>query len=453
MMLIISVITFLFSMTLLVAFHEYGHFIIARFLGIKVLRFSIGFGKALWRWRDKRGTEYVFAMIPLGGYVKMLDEREAPVPPAERHLAFNRQSVWKRIAVIAAGPLFNLGMAVLIYWCVAVIGTKDLIPMIGRLTPGSLAEKLHIPVQAEILSIDGKPTPTWMSVRMALLSRVGESGYVDMRLKKTGERVEQVIHIPLSAWPVDPKLPQPLESLGVLPMLPKIPLIVGAVHPEQAAARAGLQVGDTVLAVEGKALETWQDFIEVVRASPERTLHLSVSREHQTLKLAVMPDAKKSPTGQMIGFIGVESKQIHWPPSAMRSFRYGAWSAFPVALRKMQETTTLTLQMIGKLFQGRVSLQSLSGPVGIAEGAGQSAMMGLTYFLSFLGLLNVSLGVLNLLPIPLLDGGQLVYCFAEILMRRPVSLRIQMMGFRLSVFLLITLMLIALVNDIARLLG
>lgn len=446
------VLAFVIVLGPLVAIHEFGHFWVARRVGVKVMTFSIGFGPALFKWNDKKGTQYQIAAIPLGGFVRMADEHEGEVPEADLPHAFNRQPVWARMAIVAAGPLINLVFAVFLYWILFLQGSDTLKPVIGRVLPATPAAVAGIESGDELLAIDGKPVKDWEGINYALIERMGESGEMRLRLQPQagGEPRELVLVLKhfLSGKEVDP-----FRELGFIPWQPVLQPVIGVVAEGGAAARQGLHTGDRILAVDGKSIATWQDFVEVVRQQPEQVLETQVLRGKETLTLKLTPTGEKDEQGIVRGKLGIglQEQPITYPPGYRRTVEYGPLEALGLAFQKTGKLIAFTLESMGKMLQGLISVNNLSGPITIAKVAGQSAAMGWESLLGFMALLSVSLGVLNLLPIPVLDGGHLVYHAIEGVLGRPVSERMQMVGLRIGIAMLMSLMLLAIFNDLSRL--
>ena len=450
-------LAFIVAIVLLVAVHEYGHFSVGRALGFKVLRFSIGFGRPLLRRLGRDGTEYVLAGIPLGGYVKFADEREAPVAEAERDRAFNRRPVWARIAVLLAGPGANFAFAVFAFWIVYQIGVPGLRPVVGEVTVESLSARAGLERGDEILSVAGRPVATEENAVLALLGAIVDGGRVALHVRgRQGER-DVVIDVPQAerraltepgAWGA---------GLGFAFLQPRIPLVVGKVVPEGAAAAAGLRPGDRITAVDGTPVSDFAVLVDLIRHRPGTTARFDVVRgtEHLAFSVAVRsePDPAK-PSGPPVGRIGImPGAEPEWPPGMVTVERYGPLAAVPAAAVETWDKTAMTAKFLARMVTGQVSLKNVSGPLSIATYAGITARAGATAFLSFLGLISISLGVLNLLPIPILDGGQVLYQCAEAIRGQPLSERVQALGQQLGVAMLILLMSLAFYNDLARHLG
>lgn len=443
---------FSIAIAVLVAFHELGHFWVARKTGVKVIRFSIGFGKKLWSYqKSPEQTEFVLSAVPLGGYVKMVDEREGVVEPDDLPYAFNRQSVAVRTAIVAAGPLFNLILAVFLFWLVMVIGEVGIRPILGDVEQGTLAAEAGFKAGDEIIGVNQKPTPTWIVALDELFSAAinGErSIVVDV---KTSDDQQQFRVITLADE--DIKSPEVLnERLGLKPWLPKIRPVIGKLLDNGAAKQAGLQTGDLLVTADGQPITEWQQWVEYVQARPDTTIHLVIERNDVRTELQVTPHREESEEGKVIGKIGAG---VEIPDDLMSSvqveYSLSPFAAIPVALERTWFYSVTTLKMIGKMFIGTASVDNLSGPISIAQYAGQSAEMGFTAFLKFLALVSVSLGVLNLLPVPVLDGGHLLFYAVEAIKGSPVSDRLQLYFQHVGMFLLISLMALALFLDLGRL--
>ncbi|WP_324038672.1 sigma E protease regulator RseP [Aeromonas caviae] len=440
---------FIVALGLLVAVHEFGHFWVARRCGVKVERFSIGFGKAIWRRLGKDGTEYVLALIPLGGYVKMLDGRVDELKPGEEAQAFNHKSVWARMAIVAAGPMANFVFALFAFWLMFMIGVPSVKPVVGEVRPASIVAEAGILPGMEIVGVGGEETGDWESVTYALISHLGDDS-VQLKLKaaNTSYAVDKTLQ--LAGWKFDPDKESPIGSLGIVPLGGKVLPVVEAVVPSSASEKAGLQIGDRIKGVDGEAITEWAQFVERVQQSPAQPLQVTVERGGSEMTLTLTPDGKKV-KGQLVGFVGLSPQLVPLPDEYRTLLQYGPLQALWHGVQKTWSLITLTFDMIGKLIGGIVSLDNLSGPISIAKGAGSSADYGLVYFLGFLALISVNLGIINLFPLPVLDGGHLVYFLIEAITGKPVSEKIQEVGFRIGAAILMLLMGIALFNDFARL--
>ena len=440
----------LVALGVLVTFHEFGHFWVARRCGVKVLRFSVGFGTPLVRWHDRHGTEFVVAAIPLGGYVKMLDEREGEVPPALLGQSFNRKPVGQRIAIVAAGPIANFLLAILFFWVVALLGTQQVRPVIGAVESGSLAASAGLVAGQEVVSIDGKPTNGWSAVNLQLVRRLGETGTLRVGVRDEGATLERQHEINLDHWLKGVDEPDPIQSLGLRPWRPAIPPVLAEIDPKGPAAAAGLKTGDTLLALDGVALADWQQVVDSVRARPEAKVQLRVERDGAQLEVPVTL-ARRGEGQASGGYLGAGVKGVEWPAEMLREVSFGPLEAVGESLSRTWSMSVLTLESLKKMLFGELSVKNLSGPITIAKVAGASAQSGVGDFLNFLAYLSISLGVLNLLPIPVLDGGHLLFYLIERARGRPLSDRVQGWGVQIGISLVIGVMLLALINDLGRL--
>jgi len=450
-----SVLFFVVAIGVLVTVHEFGHFWVARRLGVKVLRFSVGFGRPLWSRRaGADATEYVVATIPLGGYVKMLDEHEGEVPAAERHRAFNRKPLGVRTAVVAAGPAFNFLFAVLAYWLVLVIGVNGLKSLVGEVEPGSPAAQAGVRAEDRVVAVDGRETPTWEAVVQTVLGRALDEEHVPVTVVRADGSRERLT-LDLSHIVVD-ELTRGrfFETFGMQPRRPSLPPVIDRVQSGGAAEAAGLQAGDRVVSANGTPIESWQAWVEYVRGHAGERLEVVVERHGTRTQVTLTPEAVQS-EGETIGRIGA------WPappPEEELSTLYvtqreGPLTAVGGAFVQTWDTTALTLRMLWKMVLQEVSVENLSGPISIAQYAGYTAQIGAARFFEFLAIVSISLGILNLLPIPVLDGGHLLYYVIEFFKGRPLSEEAQAAGQRVGIVLLVGLMGLAFYNDLARLFG
>ena len=440
---------FIVALGVLITVHEFGHFWVARRCGVRVERFSIGFGKALWRRTDKLGTEYVIALIPLGGYVKMLDERAEPVAPELRHYAFNNKTVGQRAAIIAAGPIANFLFAIFAYWLVFIIGVPGVRPVVGEITPNSIAAQAQIQPGTELKAVDGIETPDWDAVRLQLVAKIGDE-HTTLSVAQFGSNQRQDKTLDLRQWAFEPDKEDPVSSLGIRPRGPQIEPVLSEVQVNSAASKAGLQAGDRIVKVNGQPLTQWMTFVTLVRDNPDKPLALDIERQGSSLSLTLTPDSKQV-NGKAEGFAGVVPKVIPLPDEYKTVRQYGPFSAILEASDKTWQLMKLTVSMLGKLITGDVKLNNLSGPISIAQGAGMSAEFGVIYYLMFLALISVNLGIINLFTLPVLDGGHLLFLAIEKLKGGPVSERVQDFSYRIGSILLVLLMGLALFNDFSRL--
>ena len=450
--LLFNLAAFVVAIGVLVTVHEFGHYWVARRLGVKVLRFSIGFGKPLWkRTFGKDQTELVVAALPLGGYVKMLDEREGEVAVAELPRAFNRQPVKTRIAVVVAGPAFNFLFAIIVYWAMFVTGVPGMKPLVGEVTPASYAAEAGIRSNDEILAVNGEPTPTWEATVLALLE--ADLDGLDRVAITIRDADGQERHLQAHFESPDELLKKGgvLENFGLSPWQP--PAMIESLVAGGAGERAGLLPGDRVVLADGVAISNWGQWVDFIRERPGQEIAVQVLRHGETVSLTVRPDSITD-SGREIGRIGA---YVQLPDDEQRAtmrvvVRYGLLRAVPEALDKTWQVTILTLRTLWKMVSGRASIENLSGPITIAQYAGQSAAIGLASFLGFLGIVSVSLGVLNLLPVPVLDGGHLLFYLVELVKGSPVTDAIQLAGQKIGIVLLLALMSLAFYNDLIRLL-
>ncbi|MFV5453497.1 RIP metalloprotease RseP [Acinetobacter towneri] len=435
----------------LIAIHEFGHYFVASKLGVKVLVYSIGFGPTILKWTSKKsGIQYQLSALPLGGYVKMLDEREESVAEEDLPYAFNRQHPWKRIAIVAAGPLINLIFAILLFWLLFLPSQEQLNTRVGKVLADTPAAAAQMQVGDKITAIDGTPVTTWEKLNFALVDRVGETGKIQVQAERAGEI--KTFSLPIQNF-LNDQSQSPLDILGFTPYRPQIPAIVSKLSEDGAAIRQGMQVGDQIIAIDGVKMNDWYDVVQVVQASPEKLLKVDVLRNNQVQQLEVMPQGKRDNMGNVSGVLGVQSDpgKIVIPEDFKQTIQYSPSEALFMAVDKTGQLSSMILNSIVKMVRGLIGLDNLSGPITIAKVAGQSAEMGWQTFISFMALMSVSLGILNLLPIPMLDGGHLVYYFIELIRGKPVSEQIQLVGLKIGMVLLGSMMLLALFNDIMRL--
>lgn len=448
-----SLLAFIVAISVLVAVHEFGHFWVARKLGIKVLRFSIGFGKPFWtRVFGTDKTEFAIAAIPLGGYVKMLDEREGQVPVVDLPRAFNRQPLWSRSAVLLAGPLFNFLFAIVAYWLMFSYGVPGLRPVVGEVAPSSYAEQAGLQTGDEIMRIAGDTTPTWDMAAMKLLDVALEGERADLEVRNASGNLRS-LSLDLRNAPDVLDKGGLLNNLGISPMRPKIPAIIDRTVSGSPAQAAGLQPGDRIVAADGQPMADWADWVNYVRERPGTAIRVRFERDGVEAETTLTTRAVKE-NGQSIGQIGAYVRQ----PSASDNplsvqVRFGPVDAAQQAMTKTWDMSILTLRTLWGMVTGRASIENISGPISIAQYAGYSAKVGFSSFLKFLAIVSISLGVLNLLPIPILDGGHLLYNAIEWVTGKPLSEAAQEIGQRVGIIVLLGLMSLAFYNDISRLLG
>ena len=436
-------LAFLVTLGVLVTIHELGHFVVARWSGVRILRFSVGFGKPIWSWFDRHGTEFALAAIPLGGYVRMLDERDSRAADEIRpgDVTYLQLGVWWRMAIAVAGPLANFLLAAAAYWCLAVAGTTNLVPAVGELEETSPVREAGLGDYREIVAVDGHPVKTWQEVVMQLSDRMGDTGEIRLSSRVFGEDGATTVGVRIHDWLRGETDPDLLDALGLLPARLAV---VGLVQPDSPALRGGVEVWDRIAEIDGQAVDDWNALVAAVQASPGRTMQWTVMRGDVPLSLVVTPDRRVLDDGAEVGFAGVGL--------ATNVVRRGVLGAIPWSLAETGSKTALMLGHLKKMLFGAVSVRNLGGPITIARVAGDSAQAGWRVYVGILALLSISLGVLNLLPIPLLDGGHVLYCLAELIGRRPVPERIQMVGAQVGLVIVGGLIALVLFNDIARLL-
>nr|AAB61973.1 ORF3 [Haemophilus influenzae] len=435
--------SFIIAIAVLVSVHEYGHFWAARKCGIKVHRFSIGFGKVIWKRIDKYGTEFAISMIPLGGYVKMLDGRNEVVPAEQKSQAFDSKSVLQRSFVIIAGPLANFIFAIFAYWIIYLYGMPTVKPVIESITPSSIAAQAHIEPNTQILAVDGEETQDWETINMLLATKMGEPN-VEISLSPFNSNIEQQRTLNLTNWIFDPEKESAFEALGIMPMRPKIEMVLSKVVQNSPAEKASLQIGDKILTENLTALP-WQDFIKQVEQGT--TFTIKIERNGETFDKVLTP--VRNQNGKW--FVGVSPTLTKLADEYRTELKYGILESLQKGIEKTGQLSLLTLKILGKLLPGDLSLNNLSGPISIAKGAGPSANIGLVYFLSFMALISVNLGIMNLFPLPVLDGGHLVFLTMEAVKGKPVSERVQSICYRIGAALLLSLTVFALFNDFLRL--
>ncbi|TCS71133.1 regulator of sigma E protease [Sulfuritortus calidifontis] len=446
-----TLLAFLVTLAILIVVHEFGHYSVARLMGVKVLRFSVGFGQVIARRQDRHGTEWALSAIPMGGYVKMLDEREGEVAEQDLPYAFNRQNVWKRSAIVFAGPAANLLLAILIYWGLFFSGVPALKPILGEPPAGTPAYIAGIRSGETVLSVNDEKVESWQDLHWSLLRHGLGAERLSLETRDNADHLH-FRQLDLSGLAPDVKETDPARAAGLTRYIPAIAPVLGEVVAGGQAALAGLRVGDRILSVDGVAVANWHELVQKVRSAPGQALTFELARQGQVLRVNVTPTAADE-AGQRVGKIGA-APQI--PPGTFEALqtqvRYSAGDAVVRALAKTWELSSFSLEMLGRMVIGQASLDNIAGPITIADYAGQSARSGIASFIAFLALISISLAVLNLLPIPLLDGGHLLYYLVEVVTGRPVPERVQEIGQRIGMALLGVLMFFALFNDLQRLL-
>ncbi|EGG30814.1 Membrane-associated zinc metalloprotease [Aequoribacter fuscus] len=443
---------FMLAVTLgiVVTVNEFGHFWVARRCGVKVLKFSVGFGRSVWSRQAQDGVEYAIGVLPLGGYVKMLDEREAPVDADLKAQAFNNKSPAQRIAIAAAGPMFNFILAIIVYFVLFLAGERGLAPVIGSVEPGSIAEMAGLESDQEIVAIDGQKTLTWQAVNFALLERLGDSGTIEFSVIYPPSQQVYSSQANLDRWLAGAEDVDLIRELGIEPYRPVIPAIIGGLADDGAAMKAGLQVGDEFVSIDGSTISDWMALVEEVKRSAGQERWLGILRDGLPLTVAVQIEAAVV-DGDTIGRLGVYPAAVEFPVDMVRYLERGPIESLAAALERTGALVVFTLDSMKKMVEGLISPKNLSGPITIAKVATATAERGWASYFEFIALLSVSLGVLNLLPIPVLDGGHILYYAIEWIAGRPVPERVQIMGYQIGLFLVTCLMVFALYNDVARL--
>lgn len=445
-----NLLSFVVALGILVTVHEYGHFWVARKNGVKVERFSVGFGQPIWRKTDKYGTEFVVALIPLGGYVKMLDGRVQDVSEEEKDQAFNNKTVYQRIAIIAAGPFANFVFAIFAFYLMFLIGTPSLKPIIGNVEANSIASIAKLKGKTEIVEIEGNVVKDWQDVNLTLVAEIGSES-IEFKTKQVGSDLVRTFILNTSQWKYSPDKELAITSLGIVPHRPQAINEITAVVENSAAEKSGIQVGDKLVAFNGEKLAgDWYTFSNTIRQFPGKKVIVTVKRDGQLLDLEATPESRKV-NGVDIGYLGVAPKVLPLEEKYKINIAYGPIESIGESVKRTWNLVVLSFDMIGKLITGDVSVKNLSGPISIAQGAGNSAGHGIVYFLSFLALISINLGIINLLPLPVLDGGHLLYYLVELVTGKPVPEKVQEMGFKFGALALLGLMSIAIFNDLSRL--
>ncbi len=458
---LISVIALLATLGILVTIHEFGHFWVARRCGVKVLRFSIGFGKAVKTWIGKDGVEYVIAPIPLGGYVKMLGQEDTTVseasilPASQREYSFAYKPLWQRMAIVAAGPIANFLLAIFIFWLINIsYGVSGIAPVVSNVIEDSIAETAGLRAGDEILAVDGEETIIWQQVTMQLLARLGETGEITLTVDPADSSRARDIQVPINGWMSTETTPNPVGNLGIIQF--EIPADIAGIVPGGAAEAGDLRAGDEIISVDGRAIRGWTHWVEVIRANPELTLNVVVQRDGINTDLSIRPETVTLDDGTVIGSIGAYVQETTLaellPPEMQRQVDYNVLSAIQPAIVETWNKSIFVLDSVKKMVVGLISVKNVNGPITIAQVAGETVTYGFDVYLGFLALLSISLGVLNLLPIPVLDGGHLLYYAIEAVIRRPVPERIQAWGLQLGLLMISGIMVLAMYNDVNRLL-
>ena len=445
--------SFIIALSILVAIHEYGHFWVARRCGVKVHRFSLGFGKVLFKRKDKHGTEFAIAAIPLGGYVKMLDARVEEVPEELADFAFNNKTVWQRIAIVAAGPIANFLLAIVAFFFMYSLGVNSAKPVMNGVkadSPVSVIKQQWFEVEA----VNGEAVQDWEALNLALVAQIGEPSveFTIAPILRSNSHIvnepSQTYTVSLQNWHFDPKQQSVVSSLGFIPYSPTVHLTAANISDDSAAQRSGILTGDKLIAINQQPLDDWAQFVRLIQENANKPLQLQVQRQGNNKTLTLVPDARELSDGTTQGFIGLAPQVDQYPEQFRVNLQYGVIDAVLKGIDKTWQLSELTFSTLVKLVTGDLSVKNLSGPIGIAKGAGMSADYGFVYFLGFIALISVNLGIMNLIPLPVLDGGHLVYYFIEAVTGKEVSERVQEIGFKIGAAVLVTFMSIAVLNDL-----
>lgn len=432
-------LAFAATILVIVAIHEYGHYLAMRIFGVKVLTFSIGFGPKLLRWRSAGGTEFVLSAIPLGGYVKPLDRRDSVVVAEEQEQEFSQKPAWQRVIVYAAGPVANFLLAIVLYWAVFMNGQLAVPPVIGDVTPNTPAASAGLQYGDEIIALGGRDVHSWQQLSMGLLRFVGDTEPVALNLRDEHGQ-ERAVALDITPWSKDLDGPV-FELLGFAPR--PLPAVLGSVNPESAAARAGLAEGDKVLSVNGEPIANWNEWVERIRTAPNERLVVALERNGQPISVKLTPDATETSDGERIGLVGVQL-------GGLRNIEYGFFAAIFEGAKRTTDQASMIVSSFGKMLTGNLSVKNLGGPITIAQAAGETAAIGMASFALFLAFFSVSLGVINLFPIPMLDGGWILFGLIEMVRRKPLSDEFLMRAQGLGMTLVFALMCVAIFNDLMR---
>ncbi len=452
MQVLFSIVMALVTLGILVTIHEYGHYWVARRCGVRVLRFAVGFGRPLAIRVDRHGTEFALCAIPLGGYVKMLDEQDGgqDVSAQNRHESFSAQPVRNKLAIVSAGPVANFLLAILVLFGLFLRGETGIAPVIEAVEPGSVAHDVGLMRGQEIVAVDGASTQTISHVRFALLKRLGDTGTVDISVGSALSDLQQTYTLPIDRWLGGAEAPDPTRALGLTLGIPPLRPSIGSLVEGGPATRAGFEIGDTIIEADDQAVSTWSQWVDLVRASPGRSLAVRVERNGQTIELTVVPRSTGTSDAE-VGSVGMGVVIPEIPEDRIRRQGRNPVEALSAAVERTFALTVFTFESMWKMIQGLISTKNLSGPIAIAQVAASTAESGFTTWLSFLALLSISLGAINLLPIPVLDGGHIVFHSLEGLLGRPVPEQIQIMSYQVGLLAVFTLMVFAIYNDVARL--
>ncbi len=446
----ITIIGAIMAVLVVILIHEAGHFAMAKLFGVKVLRFSIGFGKPLWSYTSASGTEYVLGLLPLGGYVKLLDDRELHVSQKDSQRAYNRQPLFARMAIVLAGPVTNFILAILVFWIIFLIGVSYIKPVIGKITPNSIAETAGLKTGETIKRIEGKEVQSWQQVLTSVVENIGAPTDLTVMTQAENSPDLQTHLLALQNWKLVGNQPDPLGSLGIAPFQPKFPAIIEKILPNSPAARNGLQANDQIIALNNQRIEEWPEIAEYIQKHPDQEIALTIQRGQQTTDLNIQLDRQKK-QHQWLGYLGVEVKLPQWPENMVLKPQYSILSAWQPALQQTWNLIAFNWVVLGKMLHGKISLQTLGGPITIFRSAGQASHAGIQAYLNFIGFISVTLGFINILPIPGLDGGHFLFQVIEGIIRRPIPEKYQLLLLRIGIALIVFLILQGTINDFMRL--
>jgi len=451
---ILNILAFLGAIFLLIIIHELAHFLVARWCGVKILRFSIGFGKALFKWCDKLGTEYVLALVPLGGYVKMLDGREMEVKAEEKHLTFDVKPIWQRLFIILAGPLSNMVFGIVVFWLILVVGVMQPKTILGDVVAHSVASAAGLQTKDEITAIANKKVQDWQGIILTLFSYVGDK--VDLpvtikREKQNGFSVEKTFNLDLRQWKLDEWHPDPLRDLGIMPYQPFIPVVAGDVASHSPAEKAGLVAGDKIISINEQHFSDWMQMIDFIRMHPNQKLLFVIDRQGKTMQKMIVSGWRFGEQWHKVGYLGIQSLPVQWPAEMMYEEKYSLFGAVMPAIKQSYDFIAFNVIVLQKLFTGKLTLRVLGGPISIFQSAAVAAQKGVMVYVGFLGMLSLMLAFVNLLPIPALDGGYILFLCYETIIRKPLSLRVQTLILRFGLIFLVLLMSQGVFNDFKRL--
>lgn len=449
MTLVLQILGAIFAIFIVILIHELGHFLAARAVGVKVLKFSIGFGRSIWSRTAKNGTEYTIGILPLGGFVKMLGEDNDISNPQDSSQSFSKKPVLKRMMISAAGPAANFILALFLFWIVFMGGVTHIKPVVGRVVADSIVGIAGLREGDEFISIDDEPSRNWQRVMMLLVAKAGERD-VAIQVKQKNKEQPKVIHLNLSEWGLYKRKPDIIKSLGFSPFIPKIIAVVAHVRLNSPAAKSGLKSGDKIIKIGAQNITSWRQLVHEIERHPHKKVKLTLLRRNKRHVVSCLVGVREL-EGKRVGYLGVEPKMPEWPQSMQFKHAYSALSAWQPAVMSLWRLVKFNVVVITKMFQGDVSLSTLGGPISIFQTAGQASAAGWSAFIGFIAFVSVALGFVNLLPIPVLDGGHLLFQLIELIFRRPIPIRFQLMLLKIGLTLLLMLMILVTFNDIARL--